>query len=200
MGRMLLLLLLACGYRDCGELRYYTWDVDPRFDDDGDHYLDLMEACGVDYGSFAFDYQPEGYTAIFVDPSEWDLGDAADVVYDYLPTTEIVFRTDHLVAGERFGMEALAGFGLHKPGGPADLVTTTFFLSDGSVEVLDGPRPNNFDGVDWKLRLHLVFGDVAEPATEGWQVLDLTDWINSSPALGSWAESGSTIISPPDAG
>lgn len=193
-------MLLACGYRDCGSLEYYTWEVDPRFDTDGDHYLDLMEACGVDYGSFGFSYAPEDYTAIFVDPSEWDLGDAADVVYDYLPTTEIVFRSQHLRDGGTFGREALAGFGLHKPGGAADLVTTTYGLTDGEVEVLAGPRANNFDGEDWKLRLRLVFGEPADPATRGWQVLELEDWINVSPAIGSWADAGSTIIAPPDAG
>lgn len=155
---MLFLLLAACGYRTCGTLEYWTLEVDPQFDEDGDGYIDLIEACKADYGSFASDFPDVGFSSLLIDSSQWDMTDAVDVAYDYLPGTEIVFLTEHLAVGEVMGMEQLAGYGFHIPEGVSWGTVYSWGLYDGHIEVLDGPREGTVDGVDYKLRFDFIVG------------------------------------------
>lgn len=193
-----LLLSLACGYRNCGSLEYYTYAVDADFDDNQDNYLDLQEACGVDYGSWGSNYPDVGLTTLLMDYSEWDTSDSADIAYDYLPLSEIVFLAEHLAAGTVLGIEQLGGYGFHKPGGAADAITTAWPLTDGRLEVLDGPRENDFDGVDYKLSFQFTIGTPDNQATRGYQVLEGEDWFNFTNGLGTWDSAEHAYAEPPD--
>lgn len=195
---MLLILLSACGYRTCGTLEYWTYAVDPQFDDNADQYLDLIEACKADYGSFASDFPDVGLSSLLVSNSEWDMTDAVDVTYDYLPTTEIVFRTDHLVVGEVMTMAHLAGYGFHIPEGVSWGAVQSWGLYDGTIEVLDGPKEGSVDGVDFKIRFELVIGAPDDQAPRGYQVHQGEDWVNFSPSLWAWDAAGHNGLAPPD--
>ncbi|HNC97887.1 MAG TPA: hypothetical protein PKY30_05825 [Myxococcota bacterium] len=193
-----LLLSLACGYRNCGSLEYYTYEVNADFDDNQDNYLDLQEACGVDYGSWGSNFPDVGLVSFFVDYSEWDTHDSGTIAYDYLPLSEIVFLADHLSKGTVLGMEQLGGYGFHKPGGAVDYVTTSWPLTEGSLEVLDGPRENDYEGTDYKLSFRFVIGTPDDQATRGYQVLEAEDWFNFSDSLWAWDSAGHAYAEPPD--
>lgn len=192
-----LLAVGGCGYRECGTLTYWTAAVDPRFDEDGDQYLDLIEACGADYGSFGSHFPDAGLTQLLVDWSRWDTGESTALAYDYLTATEILFRTDHLVKGEVIGMEGLGGMGFHKPAGSFDSPTVTWALTAGEIEVLDGPRSGDFDAEEYKLRFTLTIGAPDAAAPRGYQKHEAEDWVAFDPALWAWDAPGHAAP-PPD--
>lgn len=181
-----LLGLAACGYRPCGTIQYWTSAVDPRFDEDGDQYIDLNEACGVDYGSFGARFPDVGVLQVLFDASQWDLGDAADISYDYLPITELYFREAHVEVGAVLGMEAIGGYGFHKPAGSFDSPTETWSLHDARLEVLAGPRETTFGGQAWKIDFDVTIGEPTADAPQGRQRLIGADWIPFDDALWTW--------------
>ena len=189
--------LSGCGYRECGSLQYWTNAVDPRFDVDGDQYIDLIEACSADYGSFGSHFTDAGLTQLLIDWSRWDTAESSALSYDYLTSTEILFRTDHLVIGEVMRMDQLGGQGFHKPAGSFDSSTITEPLTAGEIEVLDGPREGTFDAVEFKLRYAFTIGTPSELQPKGYQVHEGEDWVAFDAALWAWDTAGHPAP-PPD--
>jgi len=200
MWRWLPLFALAefgCGYRTCGTIEYWTSRVDDRLDENGDSYIDRIEACGDDYGSWAYFYD-NGYTQLLLDSSSWDMGDAVDVAYDYLPITELVFLPEHLEVGEVMTLDHLDGYGSHKPAGDQNTPNHTYPLTAARIEVLKGPKEDNFDGENYKLKWEITFGEVTDEMPKGFQRLEGEDWINFT-TWGEWDPAEHNGIQPPDA-
>jgi hypothetical protein len=195
----LALALGGCGYAPCGTVEYWSAAVDDRFDKDGDQYLDLEEACGADYGSFGAYFPDVGWAQLLFDSSQWDLGDASDLNYDYLPITELVFKTDHLAIGEVMTNDHIGGYGFHKPAGSFDSPTTSWPLTSARIEVLAGPRETDFGGESWRLDWEIVIGTPDAQAPRGYQILRGKDWVPFEDALWTWDAPGHAGIFPPDA-
>lgn len=193
-----LLWLAGCGYAPCGTIEYWTTEVDPRFDVDGDRYIDLEEACGQDYGSFGEFFPDVGYAQVLFASSQWDMSDAADISYDYLPITELVFLSDHLEPGTELTNANIGGYGFHKPAGDQNSPTQSWALHTAEIEVLAGPRETTFGGQAWRLRWEITVGAPDAQAPRSYQVLSGTDWIPFEDALWAWDAPGHAGIYPPD--
>ncbi len=200
MRRLILFLSVVssagCGYRTCGTMKYWTTGVDERLDDDSDGYIDLIEACKDDYGSWGYNYD-NGYTQLLLSDSSWDMEEAADVAYDYTPVTEIVFLSSHLESGEVLTMDHLAGYGAHRPDGMSGAAMLSASLTDARIEILKGPKEDNFDGQNYRMSWELTFGDVTADMSMGFQHFEGEDWINFTPET-DWDPPEHNGIQPPD--
>lgn len=196
-------LAAGCGPTPCGDAGYVTggealatWDVDGDGVD-----ADLVERCGANWGSFGLRRGDVGLTELVLDPSVPDFDFEAQLHLSsvLLPAASLVFLTEHLAVGETFGMEALAGGGLHHLGGEITDVYTSYLLLDAEVRVLDGPKPAR-DTVgelsnteSWLFAWTASFGDPASGAEL--QAWDAEDWIDVSDGT----EVGDPLWVPPDA-
>ncbi len=197
---VLALGLSACGYAPCGEVHYWTSQVDPRFDDDGDQYLDLIQGCGPNAGTTGERFDDVGYALMSLDADSWDMGDAVDLAYDYLPVTSVVFLASHLEVGEVLETDRVDGFGWHKPDGFPDAETLSWPLHTARLEILDGPRPTEYGGETWKISWDVVIGAPTDVAPQGFQTMRGTDWVAFEIPLWEWDPGGHLNIRPPDDG
>lgn len=196
-GTLSFLVLTACAPGVCGSAEYvllYAGGEAAVFDTDGDGDADLVEHCGVDLGVYGYSRADYGLTELLLSPDTPadTIESHSDMTLTLLPSGSIAFLTAHLAAGTSFGMEALAGTGLHKLGGTAGETYATYDLLDGTVDILDGPRASTgtvYEGSEeWQLRWRLTFGDPMN-GTE-LQRWDAEDWVRIGP--------GSTIGEPVD--
>lgn len=175
----------ACAPGVCGTGELVTaGDAAALLDDDGDGDADVVELCGTLEGSWAF-RRSAGWVSLFLGADQPDntLESSGEISTYLLPATEVVFLTSRLTAGETFGIEGLAGSGLHKLEGTAAAGTVSSTLLDGTIEVVDGPRPapGALDEATerWKLSWRLELGDPANGTVL--QTWDAEDWVEVSP-------------------
>lgn len=198
-----LLTATGCGGGNCGDAKFTTGaDALAAFDEDGDGTTaDLREACGAATGSFGLRRADLGITTVVFDPSPLsnDLESALRLTDLLLPSSSVVFLTEHLEAGVTLDMDTLGGSGLHKLYGTPGDIYETFKLLDGTVEVLDGPRVSKGTVAElsneeqWRLRWKLSFGDPQSGmVTQTW---DAEDWVPVSDGT----EVGTPADYPPDA-
>lgn len=191
----------GCTPAVCGTAEYvlvYPGGDAEMFDTDGDADADLVEQCGDELGSFGYRRDDFGITEISLSPStpEDTIESHSDMTLYLLGAGTLVFLSSHLEPGTTLGIEALAGTGLHKLGGTAGETYANYPLLDGSLEVLDGPRPNPdpvYEGYEsWELRWTLTFGDPANGMElQRW---DAEDWVQIGPS----SSVGDPVDLPPD--
>lgn len=180
----------GCGYRECGQVKLWTVAIDEAYDEDRDHYLDLIEGCGEDVGAFGQSFPDAQIVSILFDNSSWEEEEIVDVAYDYLPSAEVAFKAEHLREGTVLEIVNMAAVGYHIPSGDSQALRSQFELVEGRIEVLAGPKVDDFEGVNWKLRWRFTFGEVSEAAPKGMQVWSGEDWVNFADALWAWDPAG----------
>lgn len=168
---MWLWALMACN-PVCGTAEFTIGGTGAAlFDVDSDGDADLTERCGVLGGSFGFRRLDHGLSQLLLDAGTDANGRIDFAISTYvLPVADVWFLSSHLAPGTTLGPEALAGSGIHIPGGePSDLYSV-FPYSGGTLEVLDTRTSKDAnkiwqedeDPVDWRLSWDLEFGDGAQ--------------------------------------
>ncbi|MFK7926814.1 MAG: hypothetical protein AB8H79_01400 [Myxococcota bacterium] len=163
-------LVSACGYRDCGSVELVTTDANTQYDPDGDGDVDFSEACGVDVGAYGYHYRDWDLVMMLFDTSHWDIGEAFDVVYDYLPVAQVVVRwSDLQEPGFVAGTDRVSGSALHIVSGDALDFPTDFPLTSARIEVIEPPSEfrrgstiyQDDEGFRVRLAYDFTFGDEA---------------------------------------
>jgi len=110
----------------------------------------------------------------------------------------VVFLRSNLEAGRTLTNANLDGYGFHRHQGDGTSEVTAWRMSEGSVEVLAGPKEDNFEGENWRLRWSFTIGPVTPEMPMGYQRVSGEDWVNFT-NWGTWDPSGHGGIRPPDA-
>lgn len=159
-----------------------------------DGKIELTEACGADYGSFALSRSDTRITTLVLAENVAGADLESDITVNdiILPAASVVFWNANMVAGKTLTLANLAGSGLHKAS--AGAIYATYPLTGGTVTFLEGPNNRHeeklIDTVDWseewKVRWSLDFTEL--------QHWDGEDTIKRSKGT----DVGTEAFSPPD--
>ena len=170
----------GCGYTPCGTVEYWTGNrVDARYDKNGDGYLDFIEGCGTQAGTFGVLHPSPGVVLLSMSSDHWDTRESVDVAYDYLPLTNVVFRSQLLAKGSSVELATAGGGGWHKPSacGSACLAEA-WPVTAVKIDVLEGPSPTDDpEWVQWRLRWDVTVGPADALGPRGRQRLTGEDWV-----------------------
>lgn len=170
----------GCGYAPCGTVEYWTAGrVDARYDKNGDGYLDFIEGCGTEAGATGFIHPSPGVVLLSLLSDHWDTRESVDVAYDYLPTTNVVFKSQLLSRGSAVSLDTAGGGGWHKPSGCGSACFAEAWpVTAVKLDVLEGPSPTDDpEKVKWRLRWDVTIGPTDAIAPRGRQRLIGEDWV-----------------------